>query len=76
MSGSENWARSMMSRQIRGHTVYGYALIITAEDEDGARTLALKGKTGSHYVWEVKKIDEYQYECYVARHEDCFSNND
>jgi hypothetical protein len=66
----------MMSRRIKDHTIYGYAVIVHAEDEDSARQLALVGKTATHYVWEIKKIDDYQFECYVARHEDAFANND
>jgi hypothetical protein len=66
----------MMSRIIRDHRVYGYSKIVYADTEDDARKIALEGKVGTHYVWEITKLDNGAWECYVARDLDCFALND
>jgi hypothetical protein len=65
-----------MSRIIREHTIYGFPLIINAPTEEEARLIALEGRMSSHHCWEIIKIEDGVWECYLARHEDCFALND
>ena len=63
----------MSCRIIREHRVYGKAVTVEAANEAEARA---KASVGGFHCWEAKAVSTGSWECYVAKHEDCFALND
>lgn len=65
------------SREIREHRVYGKIYVTEAAnaDEASAKANAIFAGNGWH-CWEAKEVAPGRYECFVAKHEDCFALND
>lgn len=64
-------------RTIREHWVYGKIWTTEAANAEDAAHKAnvLFGGNGWH-CWEATEVSPGVWECYVAKHEDCFATND
>lgn len=60
-------------RTIKEHNVYGKEVMVNASNEQEARALASKG---DYWAWEAKEVSPGKWECYIAKHQDCFATND
>lgn len=68
---------SLNNRIIRGHRVFGRAILVTASSEDEARAKALEeGRGRFDHAWEVRELRQNQWEVYLSRHEDVYAEND
>lgn len=63
-----------MSREIRGHWVFGKAILVKANSEASAREEVRK-QTSLH-IWDMKELSYGMWEVYVAKDENCFATND
>lgn len=61
-----------MSRIIREHRVFGKEIVVTASNEEEARTLVRK-KTSLH-IWEIKELEPNKWEAYCS--DDAWALND
>ncbi len=65
------------SRIIREHRVYGQIWTTSATSAEDAKDKASRLFSGNGWAcWEVTEVSPGTWECYIAKHEDCFATND
>jgi hypothetical protein len=65
------------TRTIRDHWVSGkiYTTDATSADDASAKANAIFAGNGWH-CWEALEVSPGRWECFIAKHEDCFATND